>query len=51
MVTGDLNLLHIIKCQSPLLSDQVLLDIPHVEGVMFNIKFTYLRTIEVIQDL
>lgn len=24
--------------QSPILSDQLLLDIPHVEGILFNIK-------------
>ena len=29
-------------CQSPILSDQVLLVIPHEEGLMFNIRFTYL---------
>jgi len=27
-------------CQSPVLSDQVILNIPCVEGVMFSIKFT-----------
>lgn len=37
--------------QSLLLSDQVLLYIPLVESVMFNIKFTYLMTVDVTQDL
>lgn len=32
------NVLH----RSMLLSDHVLLDIPYKEGLMFNIKFTYL---------
>jgi len=28
-------------------SEQILLDIPHVDGVMFNIKFTYLKMADV----
>lgn len=42
---------HVTTCsQSPVLSDQVLLDIPHVKGVMFNmfnIRFTYLKIADV----
>lgn len=37
-------------CQHPILSDQVLLDIPHLEVVMFNIKFTYLNVVDAAQD-
>lgn len=33
-----------------MVSDQVLLDISHREGVMFNIKFTYLKIVDVTQD-
>lgn len=36
--------------QNPVLSDQVLLDAPLVEGVMFNILFVYVRTDDVTQD-
>lgn len=37
-------------CQSPICSDQVLLDILYMEGVMFNIRFTYLKIVDVAQD-
>lgn len=39
-----------IICQSAIVSDQVLFDIPHVEHVMFRIKFTYLKTVDVTCD-
>ena len=32
----------------PVHSDQVLSDVPHVECLMHNIKFTYLKFFEVI---
>lgn len=38
------------NCQSPILSDQVISDIPHVECIIFNIKFTYLKIVDVTQD-
>jgi len=31
------------RCPNSTLSDQVLLDIPHMEGAMFNIKVIYKR--------
>lgn len=37
-------------CQSPMLSDQVLLAIPHEEGLMFNIKCTYLKIFGITWD-
>ncbi|KAF1459983.1 Poly [ADP-ribose] polymerase 12, partial [Pygoscelis antarcticus] len=37
-------------CQSPILSEQVLLDIPCMEGVMFNIKFTYLKIVDITRS-
>lgn len=37
-------------CQSPMLFDCVLLDIPHEESLMFNSKFTYLLIVDVTQD-
>ena len=36
--------------QSLIFSDQVLLDIPYLDGVMFNIKFTYLKIADVAED-
>lgn len=36
--------------QSPIRSDQVLLDIVHVVGVMFNVKYIYLKIVDVTQD-
>lgn len=39
------------QCQSPILADQVLLNILHMEGIMFDIKFTYVKTVDVIWDL
>lgn len=38
-----------MPCQSPLLSEQLLLDIPH-EGLMFNTKLTYLNIFHVTLD-
>lgn len=38
------------SCQSPVHSDQVLLDIPSVEGVMFNIRFTYMEILDATRD-
>lgn len=37
--------------QSLVLSDQVLLDSPHVEGVIFSIRFTYLKMVHRITYL
>ena len=37
-------------CQSPILSDQVLLDILHEESLMFNIKYTYLKIFDITWD-
>ena len=36
-----------IACQSPILSEQDLIDIPHMEGLMFNAMFTYLKIFDV----
>lgn len=36
--------------RSPVLFDQILLDIPHVQGVIFNIRFTHLRIVGVTWD-
>lgn len=38
------------SCQSPVHSDQVLLDIPSVEGVMFSIIFTYMEILDATRD-
>lgn len=38
-----------IPCHSPILSQRVLLDVPH-EGLMFNIKCTYLKIFNAISD-
>lgn len=38
------------SCQNPILCDQVLLNIPHMEGAIFNIKFTYLTILDVTWD-
>ena len=35
------------QCRSPTLADQVLVDIPHTESVMFGTEFTYLKTVDV----
>jgi len=35
---------------SPMFSDHVLLDILYVEGLMLNIKFSYLKVFDVTQD-
>ncbi|NXJ89905.1 PAR12 polymerase, partial [Corythaixoides concolor] len=37
--------------QSPILSEQVLLDVPCMEGVMFNVRFTYLKIVDVTTDV
>ena len=37
-------------CPSSILFDQVLLDIPHMEDAMFNIKVTYLKIVDVTRD-
>lgn len=39
-----------VSCQSRILSDLVCLDIPHVECVMFDIKFAYLKIVVVTWD-
>lgn len=39
-----------LLCQSQIHSDQVLLDMPHVEDVTFNIKFAYLKIADFTQD-
>lgn len=36
-------------CQSSMYTDQILLDILRVEGMMFNAKFTYLKIYDVTQ--
>lgn len=41
---------YLTMCESPTLPDQVLWDTPCMEGVMFNIKFTYLKIIDVTHD-
>lgn len=38
------------SCQNPILSDQVLLDIPCMKDVIFDIKFTYLKIVDVMWD-
>lgn len=38
------------SCQSPVLPDQILLDILCMEGVMFDIRFTYLKIVDVTRD-
>lgn len=37
----------VLSYQSPILPDQVLLDTPHMEGIIFIIKFTYLKIFDV----
>jgi len=37
-------------CQSPILSDQVLVDLPCMEGIVFSIRFTYLKIVDVIRN-
>lgn len=36
-------------CHSTIASDWSLLDIPCVEGAMYNIKFTFLKIVDVTQ--
>lgn len=36
-------------CMSPIPSDQVFVDIPHMEAVMFNITFTYLKNFDLAE--
>lgn len=35
------------SCQSPAMSDTVLVDIPHIDNLTFNNKFAYLKTCDV----
>ena len=51
MVQQTSGLTQIPGHQSPMVSDQVLLDIPHMEGAMFSIKCMYLKIFDIIQDL
>lgn len=37
-------------CQNLISSDQVVLDIPHVEGFMFNTSCMYLMLFDITQD-
>lgn len=39
-----------IACQSPILPDWILLDIPHMEGEMFIVKRTYLKMVDTMGD-
>lgn len=38
------------QCPGSISSDQLLLDIPHLEGASLNITVTYLKIIDVTED-
>lgn len=44
------SLLSFIPCQNSLLSEQLLSDVPHEKGLMFNAKLTYLKIFHATLD-